>query len=197
MEDRHMLKINQRLARRTGPILLTVGLLLAVGAVVTTLGHPLIGWPVYGFGYVGSLVGFPVVAMARRAPLGRLAATGLAILMTGIVIGLPVMVMMLGFYAQSAPLHDLLMPYAMSPVGMVAGPLAWMGLAVFGVSIIRDRALPLAAGVLFALAPVLALPAEAGLLPEPAWAAAFVLVASALILIASGGVRLAAPAVAS
>jgi hypothetical protein len=192
-----MSKISEALARWAGPVLLTVGSLLAAGAVLTAAGQTVVGWSIYGIGYVGTLIAFPALAAARRAPLGKLAAGGLAMLLTGILVGLPVMLMVLGFYAQNDPLHDLLMPYAMSPVGMAAGPLAWIGLAVFGIAIIRDRALPLAAGVLFALAPVLAMPVELGLLPQGAWAAAFVVVSGALVVIARSAIRRPVTAVAS
>ncbi len=173
-----------RLARYARPILLVVPGLLTVGAFVTIIGLPLIGWTIYGVGYVGLLVALPAVIAVYRASLDRVALVAWAVLYVGVVLGLPVMAMVWVFYAQDPTVHEALLPYALTPLGMLAGVVAWVGLALFGLAAYRVRGLPTGPAWLFVVAAVIAVLAEVGIFVVAMWGLAILLASIALVWLA-------------
>jgi hypothetical protein len=172
------------LARYARPILLWVPVLLAAGAMVTVLGLPLVGWAMYGAGYIGLMVALAAVVAVYRGPMDWFAWVSFGVLYVGLLIGLPVLLIMLGHYAQNPELHEAAMPFRVTPLGMIAGVVTWVGLALFGWAMYRVRAFPTAAAVVFVVAAVLGLGAEFSLFAPAAWGLAVILVAYALVWIA-------------
>ena len=172
------------LARYARPILLWVPVLLAAGAMVTVLGLLLVGWAMYGAGYVGLLVALAAVVAVYRGPMDWFAWLSFAVFYVGLLIGLPVLLIMLGHYAQNPDLREALMPFRVTPLGMIAGVVTWVGLALFGWAMYRVRAFPTAAAVVFVVAAVLGVGAEFAVFAPAAWGLAVILTAYALVWIA-------------
>ena len=180
-----MQRVEASLVRYARPILLGVAGLLTLGAVLTIFGMTLVGWTIYGFGYVGALLAFAVVARLYYVGMGWLARLCFAVFYVGLVLGVPVMAMVWGYYAANPTVHDALMPYVMLPIGMFAGIVAWLGLGLMGLATLISRSMPALPAALFVVAAIVALPAEWGLFGVAAWALAIVLASVALVIIAS------------
>lgn len=174
-----------RLARYARPILLVTAALLTVGAMLTVFGMPLVGWTIYGVGYLGLLVALPAIVAVNRSKMDGWSWLTFGVLYVGIVLGVPVMLMVLGHYAQNPAVHDALMPYAILPIGMFAGIIAWVGLLLFGLATWRAEVLPTGAAVMFVIAGAVALPAELGLLTAFFWAFAILLASFGLVWVAT------------
>jgi hypothetical protein len=179
-----MERLRDWLIRYARPILLWVPVVLAAGAMVTVLGLPLIGWIMYGVGYVGLLLSLAAVVAVYRGPMDWFAWVSFGVLYVGLLIGLPVLLIMLGHYAQNPDLGEPSMPFTVTPLGMIAGVVTWIGLALFGWAMYRVRALPTAGAVVFVVAAVLGLLAEFAVLAPVAWGLAIILTSYALVWIA-------------
>jgi len=172
------------LARYARPILLVVPGLLAIGALVTILGLPLIGWSIYGLGYLGLLLALPAVVAVYRASLDRTSWIAFGVLYLGVLLGVPVMLMVWGHYAQNPAVHDALTPYVITPLGMLAGAVAWIGLALFGLAAYGARAVPRGGAVLLVVAAAFALPAELGLFATVMWGLGIIIASTGLVWLA-------------
>ena len=180
-----MQRVADLLVQSARPILLVVAGLLTIGAVLTVFGMTLVGWTIYGIGYFGALVAFAAVAALYFRGMGWLARAAFVVFYVGLVLGVPVMLMLWGFYANNPTVHDALMPYAMLPIGMFAGIIAWLGLGLFGLATWISRSVAAVPAALFVVAAVVALPAEWGLFGTGAWALGIVLASIALVIIAA------------
>lgn len=172
------------LARYARPILLWVPVVLAGGAMVTVMGLTLAGWAIYAVGYAGLVVALAAAVAVYRGPMDWFAWVSVGVLYVGLVLGLPVVIIMLGHYAQNPNLHEAVMPFKVTPLGMIAGVVTWVGLALFGWAAYRVRAFPTAAAVVFVVAAVLGLLAEFAVLAPVCWGLAIILTAYALVWIA-------------
>lgn len=173
------------LIRYARPILLLVSSALALGVMLTFFGMPLLGWTIYGIGYLGVLVSFAAVVAVYRSRFDWFAWLTLGILYVGLLLGVPVMLMLWGYYAENPAARDALMPYVMLPIGMYAGIIAWLGLGLFGIAAWRLRALPTWAAVWFVAAAIAAVPAEFGMFSLSAWVLGILLASIGLVVIAS------------
>lgn len=172
------------LARYARPILLSVAALLALGALLTITGMVLFGWTIYALGHLGLLVALPALVAVYRRRMDTLSWITLAILAVGVVLGVPVALMVWGHYAQNPAVHDALMPLAITPLGLWAGLITWIGLGVFGLATYRAYALPRGGSVLLVVAALIAIPAELGAFIVFAWGIAIVIAALALVWVA-------------
>lgn len=172
------------LARYARPILIWVPVVLAAGAMVTVMGLVLGGWTMYAVGYVGLIVAFAAVAALHRGLFDWFAWVSFAVLMVGLLLGLPVLLIVWDYYSQNPSLHEALMPFRVTPLGMIAGVVMWVGLALFGWALYRVRAVPTAGAVAFVIAAVLGFLAEFNVLAPVAWGLAVVITAYALVWIA-------------
>jgi hypothetical protein len=181
------------LARNAHPLLLIVAGLLTLGAVLAMLGVPLAGWAIYGLGHLGLLLALPAVAAVYRASMDRLTGIGLAVMYVGVVLGIPVVLMLLGYHLDNPAARDALMGYQLTPLGGLAGVVMWAGFAFVGVAAYSARSLPRGGAIAFILAAVLALPAELGVLGIPAWALGVLIASFGLAWIASPDEELSIP----
>jgi hypothetical protein len=167
------------LARIARPALALTGGLLASGAILAVAGIGA-GWAVWAAGYASAIVSLPAFAVVQRERLGRFGAFAFGLLAVTVVLGVPVAMMVAAFVLELGALHDLLMPYALTPIGMVGafGPL--LGLVVAGLATVRAAAVPAASGWLIAAAGAIEVPVELGVLPFPGWALAMTLLAAGL-----------------
>ncbi|CAN5573757.1 hypothetical protein BH23CHL6_BH23CHL6_08650 [soil metagenome] len=173
------------LARYARPILLVVAGLLAVGVMLAVLGMPLLGWGIFGIGWLGLLIALPAVVGVYRVSMDWFAWVALAVLYAGIVLMIPVVVVMWGHYAENPALQEVLMAGdEVAPLGLVAGIVAWVGLVLFGWAAYRVRLIPRGGAVLFMIAGVLALLAEMAVLAPVMWVLGILLAACALVWIA-------------
>lgn len=165
-------------------ILLLVAGSLAMGAVLTVTGLPMIGWTIYGIGYVGLLVALPAVVAVYRTSMDRLTWVAFAVLYVGLLMGVPAVLTVWGSYAQNPSLLDAVLPYALAPLGMLAAVVTWVGLAFFGLAALGPRGLPIGGALLFVVAALVALPAELGLFAPFAWALGIVIASVGLVWVA-------------
>jgi hypothetical protein len=175
-----MTRILNASARYASPILLVIGALLASGAVLTGFGQTAIGWSIYGIGYVAALVAVAAVVGLQRHVIGRFGWAAFGVLFAGVILGLPKMLMVWGFYAPNSFVHGLLMPYATPAVGILAGIVTWIGLIAVAIALTRKERLPMGGAILMIAAALIALPAEIRLLPQVSWVAALVILFAAL-----------------
>ena len=174
-----------RLAHWARPILFVTSVLLLVGASVTVMGMPLIGWGLFGVGLVGALLAFPAAVAVNRGAMDWLAWLALGVLLVGIVLSIPVLAMVWWRYVENPALHDAVMPRAVMPLGMWAGVVFWAGVMLFGLATWRTWSLPLASSIVFIIAAALGLDAELGWLPTWGWGLAVVFLASGLAWVAA------------
>jgi len=165
------------------PALVLAGALLAGGAILVASGVAA-GWLLYLGGYASAAVAFPALSAAHGNRIGRRGRAALALATLTVVLGTPVVAMVATFVLRLDVVHLALMPYAMSPVGMLGA--FGINLATIAVGIVVARAglVPATAGWLLVAAAVIDLPVEIGVLPLAAWALAMTLVAAAFWLAA-------------
>lgn len=178
-------RVTAALVRYARPILLLVSGALTLGVMLTLFGMPLIGWTIYGIGYLGVLTAFAAVAAVYRSRFDWFAWLTLGILYVGLVLGVPVVLMLWAHYAENPGVGDALMPYVMLPIAMYAGVIAWLGLGLFGIAAWRLRALPTWAAVWFVAAAIAAVPAEFGMFSLSVWVLGILLASIGLVVIAS------------
>ena len=178
-------RLTDALVRYARPILLVVSGALTLGVLLTLFRMPLIGWSIYGLGYVGLLVAFAAVTAVYRRKFDWFAWLTLGILYVGLFLGIPVVLMLLGQYAAAPGVDDPLMPFTVLPIAMVAGILAWLGLGLFGLAGWRLRALPTWAAVLFVAGAIAAVPAEFGYFSFAIWTLGILLASVGMVVIAS------------
>ncbi len=178
-----MPRLLDSLARFARPLLLFVAALLTLGALLAVTGMVLLGWAIYALGFVGLLVALPAVAAVYRPSMDWACWVTFAILYVGVVLGVPAVAVLLGRYAQD-PALELLMPRALGSLAMWPGVIAWAGFGLFGLAMNRLPTFPRGGAVLLAIASLLAIPAEFGLLIPFAWAVAVILASLALVWVA-------------
>jgi hypothetical protein len=172
------------LARYARPILLIVAGFLATGATLIVFAMPFVGWTIYGIGFLGLLLAVPTLAAVYRRSLDWFAWLTLAVLYIGVVVGIPVLLAVWGHYLQNPGTQDAVMAHEVTPLGMVAGAIKWVGLGLFGIAAYRVRPIPAGGVVMFPIAALIALPAEFGLFTVLAWGLAVILAAFALVWVA-------------
>ena len=172
------------LARYARPILLWVPVVLAAGAMITVMGLTLAGWAIYAVGYLGLMVALAAVVAVHRGSFDWFAWVSAGVLFIGLSLGLPVLLIMLGHYAQNPDLHEAVMPFEVTALGMISGVVTWVGFALFGWAAYRVRAFSTATAVVFVVAAALGLLAEFAVLAPVMWGLAVILVAYALVWIA-------------
>jgi hypothetical protein len=182
--DGPMAGVLDSLARYARPLLLLVASLLAIGAGLILLGMPLAGWTLYGLGYLGLLLALPAAAAVYWTALNGWSWVWFAMLCIGVLLGLPVMLMGVVGAMESATAPDLAEAVELTPLGIIAGLLTWVGLGLFGLAAYRAGALPLGGAVLFTIAAIVAVPAELGVFAAFAWAFGVILAALGLVWIA-------------
>jgi pimeloyl-ACP methyl ester carboxylesterase len=171
------------LAAATRPALVLAGALLAGGAMLAAAGVAA-GWVLYLGGYASAAVAFPALAAAHGDRIGRGGRAAFALATLAVVLGTPVVAMVATFVLRLDALHHALMPYAMSPVGMLGAFGVNLAVVVVGIVVARARVVPATAGWLLVAAAVVEVPVEIGALPLAAWALAMTLVAVAFWLAA-------------
>lgn len=173
-----------RLARHARPIMLIVAGLLAGGALITVLGLPAVGWPVYGLGHVGMLLVLPAIGAAYRQSLQPVAWLWLGIAFAGFAIGLAVVATTWGQYIGDPSLQEVVLARQIMPIGMLAGVVAWLGMALFAVVVFSAPDLPRGGAITLLVAALLIVAAEVGLVAAYVWALAIVLAAMGLVWLA-------------
>lgn len=167
------------------PALVLAAILGVAGAVTASAGVAA-GWYVYLVGFAVSAVAIGSLWVLHVGRIGRAGHAAFAFLVAALVLGTPVIAMVAAFVGGQDALHDLLMPYAMSIAGMVGLFGTLLGYLLVGIVVARAGVVPAAAGVLIAVAPLVDLPVEFGLLPLPVWGLAVVVLAAGFGVAARG-----------
>ena len=173
-----------RLARHARSIVLIVAGLLAGGALVTVLGLPGVGWPVYSLGHVGMLLAVPAIGGAYRASLPQVGWLWLGMAFIGFLLGLAVVATTWGHYLRDPGLQEVVLARQVLPIGTYAGVVAWLGMALFGLVAISPTDVPRGGAITLLGAAILIVAAELGLLAAYVWALAIVLAAVGLVWLA-------------
>lgn len=167
------------LTRYAGVILSTVAGLLTVGALLSVMRLPLIGWALYSIGFVGLLVALPAIAAAYRSLLTPASWIFFALAWLGVVIGLPALVVVWDHYVQSA-LPDAVLARAVAPVGVLAAA-SWLGIGLVALTLFDARAVPRGGALVLVVGSVLALASELFLLGPFAWALGILIASVGLV----------------
>ena len=173
-----------RLARRARPSVLIVAGLLAGGALVTVLGLPAVGWPVYSLGHLSMLLAVPAIGGAYRPSLPQVAWVWLGMAFVGFLLGLAVVATTWDHYMRDPGLQEVVLARQILPIGMYAGVVAWLGMALFGLVALSASDVPRGGAITLLVAAVLIVAAELGLLAAYVWALAIVLAAVGLVWLA-------------
>lgn len=176
-------RITATLAAIVRPALVVSGALLATGLGLGAAGVAA-GWPLYLAGYASLAVTLPALAVVHGDRLGRFGRVAFGIATVNAIVGTPVVAMVTTFMLRLDALHLALMPYAVSPLGVVAAYGMNVSIVLVGIAIVRGGVVPARAGWLLVGAAVLEYPVEFGLFPFAVGAVAMIIVAVAFAWIA-------------
>lgn len=165
------------------PLLVATAAIMAAGAALASLGIAA-GWFVYLVGFAMMALAVPTIGVLHAGRIGRLGVGAFTVATIAILLAIPVVAMVAGFVSAMGSLHDLLMPYALTPAGMAGLFGTILGVFAVGVTVARAGAFSPISGWLIAAAAIIDVPVELGLLPLPVWGLAVVLLAVGLVTIA-------------
>jgi len=176
----------EMLARWARPLALVSALALLVGVGLTGLNLLLVGWSVYAVGHVGAIGAFVAICAANRGRMEPWTWLGLAVLVIGLLIGVPQVASIWQDYAAGGSVlpvagRAMELPVWTAPLGLTAELVTWVGAAFFGLAARGAHVLPTGIGWLFLGAAAIGVVAALYIVSPYAWVAAVLLLAFALL----------------